>query len=118
MHLLKQPSFRTYVHGWELKTAGLDWHTGILGRCLAGAALVVARLKANPCYASEEERARAFVHSGAGCRATYFNHSKKLQSRETIPDIPLVTTRPPTEAHEEMLHATFRVRASVSCVDD
>ena len=112
LHLLKQPSLRTYVRAWELKTAGLDWQTSILGRCLAGTALVVARLKANPCYASEEARARAFVHSGAGCRATYFSHAKKLQSRETIPDISLVTTKPLIEVHEEILHATPRVRAS------
>jgi hypothetical protein len=92
----------------------LDWQTGILGRCLAETGLVVARLKANQCYSSEEERARAFVHSGAGCRATYFNHAKTLQSREAIPNIPLVTTKPPIESHEEMLHATFHVRASIS----
>jgi hypothetical protein len=108
LHLMKQHSFRTYVQAWELKAAALDWQTGILGRCLAGTALVVARLRANPYYASEEERARAFVDSGAGCRATYYNHCKKLQCRETIPDIPLVTTKPPIEAHEEMLHVTSR----------
>ena len=109
LHLLSQPSFRTYVHGFELKTAGLDWQTGILGRCLTGTALLVARLKADPRYRSEEERARAFVQSGAGCRATYFNHAKKLQSRETIPDIALVATKPPIAAREEMLHATSRI---------
>jgi len=106
LHLMEQPSFRTYVHGWELKAAGLDWQTGILGRCLTGAALAVARLKANQGYSSEEERARAFVDSGAGCRATYFNHSKKLQCRETIPaipDIPLAApaARPPSTANRE-----------------
>jgi hypothetical protein len=88
LHLMEQPSFRTYTKSFELKAAGLDWQNGILCRCLAGPALVVARLKANPRYASEEERARAFAHSGAGCRATYFNHSKKLQCLETMPDIP------------------------------
>jgi hypothetical protein len=114
LHLMKQPSLRTYVQAWELKTAVLDWQTGILGRCLAGTALEIARLKANLSYSSEEERARVFVHSGAGCRATYFNHAKKLQSPETIPDIPLLTTKPPIEAHEEMLHAKSCVRASAS----
>jgi hypothetical protein len=114
LHLMEQPSFRTYVHGWELKAAGLDWQTGILGRCLTGAALVVARLRANQSYSSEEERARAFVDSGAGCRATYFNHAKKLQCRETIPDILLATPKPAIEVHEEMPCATSRIRASAS----
>jgi hypothetical protein len=114
LHLMQQPSFRTYVKGFELKAAGLDWQTSILSRCVTGTALEVARLKANPCYASEEERARAFAHSGAGCRATYFNHARKLQSPETIPDIRLVNAKPPIETHEEILHAAFRVRASVS----
>jgi hypothetical protein len=34
LHLMKQPSLRPHVQAWELKTAALDWQTGILGRCL------------------------------------------------------------------------------------
>src|SRR6202041_2344134 len=102
LHLMEQPSFRTYTKGYELKAAGLDWQTGILGRCVTGAALVVAGLKADQTYSSEEERARVFVDSGAGCRATYFNHAKKLQCRETIPAIRLATPKPPIEIREEM----------------
>jgi hypothetical protein len=84
-----------------MRLRSLPWPTPIQGLELSG-------------LASEEERARVFVNSGAGCRATYFNHAKKLQSPEAIPDITLVTSKPPIETHEEMLHATSRVRASAS----
>lgn len=89
LHLMSSPSLRTYVLAWELKRAGLDWRQGVLGRCLAGAALEVARLKANPGYATEEDRVRAFVASGAGCRATYFNHARNLQPPVACPRITL-----------------------------
>lgn len=89
LHLMSRPSLRTYVLAWELKRAGLDWRQSVLGRCLTGTALEVARLKANPSYATEEERVRAFVASGAGCRATYFNHVRKLQPSAASPKIKL-----------------------------
>ena len=98
LHLVKQPSFRSYLLGWELKTAGLDWQRGILGRCLAGTALTAAKLKADTSYANEEARARAFIQSGAGCRATYFNQAKTLQSRERIPILTLEHTNPPVRS--------------------
>jgi hypothetical protein len=101
--LMKQPSFRNYILGWELKTAGLDWQTGILGRCLSGAALVAAKLKADPSYESEEARAQAFVRSGAGCRATYFKNVKKLPSGETIPTFVLASPRPSVQAPSPLL---------------
>jgi hypothetical protein len=61
-------------------------------------ALAVAQLKANPAFTSEQERVRAFVESGAGCRATYFNHAKKLQPAEAAPPLKLTQTSPPVEA--------------------
>src|SRR5258708_16988088 len=79
LHLMAQHSLRTYFHAWELKQAGLNWRQGVLGRCLTGVALAVAKLKANPDFASEAERVQAFVRSGAGSRPTYFRHAKKLQ---------------------------------------
>jgi hypothetical protein len=86
---------RTYVLAFELKQAGLDWRQGVLGRCLTGAALAVARLKANLAYPTEEDRVRAFVASGAGCRATYFNHARKLQPVADRPEITLNRSAPP-----------------------
>ena len=79
LHLVKQPSLRLYTLAAELKPAGLDWQAAVLSRCLTGAALEVARLKADARFATEEDRARAFVEAGHGCRATYFNHARKLR---------------------------------------
>jgi hypothetical protein len=95
LHLMERHSLRSYAHAWELKQAGLDWRQGILSRCLNGVALAVAKLKANPAFASEAERVRAFLQSGAGCRATYFNHAKKLKPVSDTPRIVLACTRSP-----------------------
>ena len=74
------PSFRLYVRAAERKAAGLDWKSVILGCCFQGTTLAVARLRADPSFAREEDRVTAFVESGAGSRATYFSHAKKLRS--------------------------------------
>jgi hypothetical protein len=98
LHLIAQHSLRTYRHAWELKQAGLDWRQAVLCRYLTGTALVVARLKANPSFAREAERVLTFVRSGAGCRATYFHHAKKLRAGAAAPKIPLTYTAPPADA--------------------
>jgi hypothetical protein len=98
LHLIAQHSLRTYCHAWELKKAGLDWQQGVLCRCLQGAALEVAKLKANRAYASEAERVQAFIQAGAGCRATYFHHAKKLRPVQRTPKIALTHTTPPADA--------------------
>src|SRR5215467_7657364 len=72
LHLVGQHSLRTYRQAWELKQAGLDWRQAVLGRCPMGPALLVARLKADPSFSSEAARVRAYIQSGAGCRASYF----------------------------------------------
>jgi len=97
LHLMAQHSLRTYFHAWELKQAGLNWRQGVLGRCLTGAALEVAKLKADPTLASEAERVRAFVQSGAGCRASYFRHAKKLRPITDQLKIMLTQATPPVE---------------------
>jgi len=95
LHLIERPSLRTYTQAWELKCAGLDWRQAVLSRCLSGAALEVGKLKANATFVSEAERVQAFVHSGAGCRATYFHYAKKLKAPQDKPQIPLLHTSPP-----------------------
>src|SRR6266446_6398681 len=97
LHLMAQHSLRTYFHAWELKQAGLNWRQGVLGRCLTGAALEVAKLKANPAFGSEDERVRTFVQSGAGCRASYFRHAQKLRPALRPPKILLTQTSPPVD---------------------
>lgn len=95
LHLMAQPSLRTYVLAWELKQANLDWRVGVLSRCLSGTALQVARLKADTSFAREEDRARAFVASQAGSRATYFNYARRQQPKEHVPALQLVVSTPP-----------------------
>ena len=98
LHLVEQPSFRVYLLAWELKQAGLDWELAVLSRCLQGTALEVAKLRFNAAFSSEENRARAFVAAGYGCRATYFNYAKKLRPPETVPKIVLTNEKPPSLA--------------------
>lgn len=96
--LFPEPSFRHYVTALELKRAGLDWKQATLARGLTGKLLVVAQLKADDRYESEEERAQAFVAAGHGCRATYFNVAKKLPPPIEKPPLVLQTTEPLADA--------------------
>jgi hypothetical protein len=98
LHLIQQHSLRTYVLAWELKKAGLNWRETVLSRFLQGATLEVAKLKSNPSCATEKDRVRAFVAAGLGCRATYFNCSKKLRPPVGEPLIRLVRSSPPEPA--------------------
>jgi hypothetical protein len=81
LHLIAEPSLRHYVRAAELKRAGLDWLQGLALPTLTPTTLLVARLQADPRYATEEARAQAFVALGGGCRATYFNHARRLRGR-------------------------------------
>ncbi len=78
LHLIVNHSFRTYLLASELKKARMDWKRTILSRFLSGPALLVAQLRADAAFKSEEERVKAFRAGGGGNRATYFNYVKKL----------------------------------------
>jgi hypothetical protein len=95
LHLIEQHSLRTYRQAWELKQARLDWRRAVLSRCLSGPALLVARLKGDLSFSSEAARVRAFIAAGAGCRATYFHHARKLQPPAEVPKITLSHSKPP-----------------------
>ena len=104
---------RTYRQAWELKQAGLDWRRAVLSRCLTGPALLVARLKADPSFASEAARVRAFIAAGAGCRASYFHHAQKLHSPTNVPKLALTHAappdpEPPTPDHLDDLRQRYR----------
>jgi hypothetical protein len=94
LHLIGQHSLRTYRQAWELRQAGLDWRRAVLSRCLTGPALLVARLKADPSFASEGARVQAFIATGVGCRATYYHHARKLQPPVDAPQIVLTQKDP------------------------
>jgi hypothetical protein len=97
LHLLQSHSMRVYLRAYELQRAGMDWKPAILSRCLSGTALEVAKLKADSSFETENDRVRAFVESGAGSRATYFNYTKKMKPAETVPRLILVHTAPPLD---------------------
>jgi hypothetical protein len=97
LHLTSHHSLRTYVLAWELKKAGLDWRGAVLSRCLTGAFLEVAKLKSNQAFPSEEDRVRAFVAAGLGCRATYFNYARQLQPHNAKSEIKLTHSAPPQQ---------------------
>ena len=104
LHLIAEHSLRTYNQAWELKRAGLDWRQAVLHRFLTDPALTVARLKADRTMVSEAARVRAFVQTGAGCRATYYHHAKKLRPTTAVPKLPLSHTAPPAAAVSTMDH--------------
>ncbi len=100
LHLIARPSMRTYCAAWELKAAGLDWKGLLLDHWLSGTRLLVARLKADASFATEEDRARAFVERGGGCRATYFNHARDLRP-PVAPPGHIVAGSPPADGEAE-----------------
>jgi hypothetical protein len=104
LHLIAQHSLRMYLQAWELKQAGLDWRQAVLCRFLAGPALAVARLKADPTFANEAARVEAFVRSGAGCRATYFRHARRIEPSAHPPIFSLTHTTPPQSAAPSSSH--------------
>ena len=96
LHLIDQHSLRMYLQAWELKQAGLDWRQAVLCRVLTGPCSAVARLKADPTFVTEAARVEAFVQSGAGCRATYFRHARRIEPAAHLPTISLTHTTPPS----------------------
>ncbi|MFH1746961.1 MAG: hypothetical protein ABIG44_07945 [Planctomycetota bacterium] len=103
LHLTQGLSMRHYALAWELKRAGMDWKSWLLVRWgLTGTRLLVAKLKADASFSSEAERVRAFVKQDGGCRATYFNHAKKLGRSVDLPEIRL-NNRPPEQITASLL---------------
>jgi hypothetical protein len=95
LHLLAPHSLRIYPQAWELKQSGLDWRRAVLSRCLTGPALLVAQLKADGSFPNEAARVRAFRAAGGGCRATYFQHARKLRPVANVPKLALTHTAAP-----------------------
>ena len=96
LHLTDPLSMRDYALAWELKRAGMDWKNWLFTRWgMTGTRRLVAKLKADPSFSSEAERVRAFIEQKGGCRATYYNHAKRLVRPLELPDIRL--NNPPPE---------------------
>jgi len=90
LQLAERLSMRDYVLGWELKRAGMDWQGWLLTRWgITGKRRLVVQLKADPSLGSEAERVRAFIAQQGGCRATYFNHARRLGQPLQLPELQL-----------------------------
>ena len=55
----------------------------------SGKRLLVAKLKADLSLSTEAQRVRAFLAQQGGCRATYYNHTKRLGRPLELPDLRL-----------------------------
>jgi hypothetical protein len=92
LHLIAAPSMRLYVRALELKRANLDWRQHLLRCWLPNERCrLVAELKADPSFSSEEARVERFEELGGGSRATYFRYAKKLERPSGL--FPQITLR-------------------------
>ena len=81
LHLVSEPSLRNYLRALELKQAGLSWRKVAPESPTDRRSRLVADLKADTSFPTEEARAREFTKRGGGCRATYFNHTRRMRRR-------------------------------------
>jgi hypothetical protein len=81
LHRMSKPSFRHYVRARELKSAGMDWKDVLAAHPENKRSRMVAEIMGNTSYQTMKERAEAFIQMGGGCRATFFNHKRRLGSR-------------------------------------
>ena len=75
--------------------------------------LGVARLQADPSFASEAARVQAFIAADGGCRATYYHYARKLRPKNEVPRIVLTHKTPPkadtaTPDHLDDLRRRYR----------
>ncbi len=86
-------SMRHYVIARDFKRGALHWQNMLIDDSLEPALRMVAQLKNDPSYPQQEDRARAFVASGLGSRATYFRYAKKLKNLQPVPPMQLPHAR-------------------------
>ena len=78
LHRVREPSLRHYVRAKELKAAGMDWTEVLADGTENPRARLASEVLASADYKSTAARVKAFVEQGGGCRATFFNHRRKL----------------------------------------
>lgn len=76
---IMEPSMRLYYRARELKQSGLDWKRIIPESIENQRARLVQELLTDDSFATQEERAKSFISRGGGCRATFFNYTKRLR---------------------------------------
>lgn len=78
LHLIQSPSMRLYYRARELKIAGFDWQRFTPLAPEDERRKLVAELLRDDQYETQEDRVREFKKRGGGCRATFFNHARRL----------------------------------------
>jgi hypothetical protein len=81
LHLVAEPSMRQYLRAAELKRAGMDWMQIVPLAPESQRQRLVAELQADRRFVTQERRVREFAARGGGCRATYFNHARRLRGK-------------------------------------
>lgn len=76
---IHEPSLRLYVRAAELKRAGMDWHSVVPLAPATARRQLILMLRSDSSFPTEEARVREFMQRGGGCRATYFNHIRRLR---------------------------------------
>ncbi len=93
---------RDGLEGWLLARWGMS-----------GTRLLVAKLKADPSLISEAQRVRAFLAQQGGCRATYYNHARRLGRRVELPELRLHIPPPDRTPSETSLLDLLRRRFGI-----
>ncbi len=105
LHMLDNPSARTYLKTWERKEAGGDWKKLVSDVfCHNNATLLVQSLEGDPQCPAVDHRVRKFIDQTGLSRATYFNIKRELRNNDQLEplariDVPHRNLRgtPPTE---------------------
>lgn len=82
---IMKPSMRLYYRAQELKRAKMDWKRLILIEPEDPRRRLVLDLHQEDSFETVEQRAQEFVARRGGCRATYFNHVKRLRESGHLP---------------------------------
>ncbi len=97
----------------------MGWKGWLLTRWgISGTRLLVAKLKADPSLLSEAERVRAFIAQQGGCRATYYNHARRLGRPLELPEIRLHHLPPDRTPSEASLLDLLRRRFGILGSDE
>lgn len=79
---ISKPTMRMYVRAKELKLSGLDWKEFCTLSPENPRRNLAIELLADSSFGTQEERAKAFIERGGGCRATFFNYAKRLRDAQ------------------------------------
>jgi hypothetical protein len=78
-------SMRDYVKARSMKQAGMNWRALLHRQWKSSKLALVAALRADSSFRSEEDRVLALAAKGGGSRATYFRCVEKLRELGVLP---------------------------------